>query len=308
MSKILVGTASWSDLGFIAEWFPPTLPASQRLPWYAQHFDMVEVNSTFYSIPDRRTTQHWCEQTPDNFVFNVKLHRLLSRHSTGPDFLPPDLRFDAELDSHGRVLITPHMEEAVVTRLVEALDPFERAGKLGVLLLQLPPSFGPRRHQLHELEHVLSLLHDYHVAVELRNRDWVEGTQFEATIDFFQSHNLIFVTVDTPAVQHFRLMPSIDVTTHPRIGYLRAHGRNARGYLTGRTVAERFDYDYPEQELEEIAERAIHLSSSLDEMHLVFNNNRGAYAPKAALKMKKILESKLALSSPEGTLANSSVF
>jgi uncharacterized protein YecE (DUF72 family) len=295
MSKILVGTASWSDLGFIAEWFPPALPASQRLPWYAQHFDMVEVNSTFYSIPDRRTTQHWCEQTPDNFVFNVKLHRVLSRHSTGPDFLPPDLRVDAELDSQGRVLVTPHMEEAVVTRLLESLEPFERSGKLGVLLLQLPPSFGPRRHQLHELEHLLSLLHGHKLAVELRNRDWVEGMQREATTDFFHKHDLIFVTVDTPSVQHFRLMPSIDIATHEHIGYLRAHGRNARGYLNGRTVAERFDYDYPDDELDEIAERVINLSHSLDEMHVVFNNNRGAYAPKAAMKMKHILENKLQL-------------
>ena len=71
MSKILVGTASWSDLGYIAEWYPPTLPASRRLPWYSEHFDMVEVNSTFYSIPEQRTTEHWCEQTPDYFVFNM---------------------------------------------------------------------------------------------------------------------------------------------------------------------------------------------------------------------------------------------
>jgi uncharacterized protein YecE (DUF72 family) len=295
MSKILVGTASWSDLGFIAEWFPPALPSSQRLPWYAQHFDMVEVNSTFYSIPDKRTTQHWCEQTPDDFTFNVKLHRLLSRHSTGPDFLPPDLRYDAELDPQGRVLITPHMEQAVATRLLEALEPFERCGKLGVLLLQLPPSFGPRRHQLNELEHLVGLLDGHNVAVELRNRDWVEGMQLEATLDFFHQHNLIFVDVDNPDVQHFRVMPMLDHITHPRIGYLRAHGRNARGYLNGRTVAERFDYDYSDEELEQIAERVVNLSHSLDEMHVVFNNNRGAYAPNAAMKMKQILESKLQL-------------
>jgi uncharacterized protein YecE (DUF72 family) len=209
--------------------------------------------------------------------------------------LPPDLRVDAELDSQGRVLVTPHMEQAVVTRMLAALEPFERASKLGVLLLQLPPSFGPRRHQLHELEHLLGLLDGHNIAIELRNRDWVEGMQLELTLDFFRKHDLIFVAVDNPDVQHFRVMPNVDLTTHPRIGYLRAHGRNARGYLNGRTVAERFDYDYADQEIEEIAERAINLSHSLDEMHIVFNNNRGAYAPNAAMKMKHILESKLAL-------------
>src|SRR2546421_3805540 len=79
--KILTGTASWTDPGFIAEWYPPKLPASQRLRWYAEHFNLVEVNSTFYRIPDARIVQNWCDQTPQGFVFDIKLYRLLSRHS-----------------------------------------------------------------------------------------------------------------------------------------------------------------------------------------------------------------------------------
>ena len=79
---IFVGTASWSDPGFVERWFPKGLAAANRLSWYAQHFEMVEVNSTFYSFPDPRMTERWCRCTPDQFVFHVKLHRLLSRHST----------------------------------------------------------------------------------------------------------------------------------------------------------------------------------------------------------------------------------
>ena len=75
--EIRVGTASWSDPGFVSCWYPKGLPASARLSWYAQHFNLVEVNSTFYAIPNQKAVQGWCTQTPAGFVFNVKLHRLL---------------------------------------------------------------------------------------------------------------------------------------------------------------------------------------------------------------------------------------
>ncbi|HST29693.1 MAG TPA: DUF72 domain-containing protein, partial [Chthoniobacterales bacterium] len=80
--KILIGTASWSDPGFVQRWYPKKMPAHERLAWYAQQFEMVEVNSTFYSVPDLRTVERWCATTPNDFVFDVKLHQLFSFHST----------------------------------------------------------------------------------------------------------------------------------------------------------------------------------------------------------------------------------
>src|SRR5437879_11600016 len=80
--QILVGTASWSDPGFVEHWYPKKMPAGERLAWYAQHFEMVEVNSSFYSVPDPRLVERWIHNTPDDFVFDVKLHQLLSQHST----------------------------------------------------------------------------------------------------------------------------------------------------------------------------------------------------------------------------------
>ena len=77
--KIRVGTASWTDPGFVARWYPKKLRAADRLAWYAEHFNLVEVNSSFYAVPARAQVKKWCEQTPDGFVFDVKLHRLLSR-------------------------------------------------------------------------------------------------------------------------------------------------------------------------------------------------------------------------------------
>jgi uncharacterized protein YecE (DUF72 family) len=80
--KILIGTASWSDPGFVERWYPKKMPASERLGWYAEHFELVEVNSTFYSVPEPRMVERWCAATPDDFTFDVKLHQLFSFHST----------------------------------------------------------------------------------------------------------------------------------------------------------------------------------------------------------------------------------
>src|SRR4026207_1836382 len=91
-SRILVGTASWSDPGFVERWYPPRLPAGERLSWYARQFEMVEVNSTFYAVPERRLVERWCRSTPDDFTFDVKLHKLLSRHSATLKSLPVGLQ------------------------------------------------------------------------------------------------------------------------------------------------------------------------------------------------------------------------
>ena len=90
--RILVGTASWTDPGFVEHWYPKGMPAADRLAWYAEQFEMVEVNSTFYAVPDPRMVERWCRSTPDGFIFDVKLHQLLSRHSTKVKLLPPKLQ------------------------------------------------------------------------------------------------------------------------------------------------------------------------------------------------------------------------
>src|SRR5947208_4820686 len=150
-SRILVGTASWSDPGFVERWYPKGMKAGERLGWYAEHFDMVEVNSTFYAVPEPRMVEKWSATTPDDFTFNVKLHQLLSRHSTQSKLLPPDLQRRVDIDHEGRVLLTPQIEEALARIFLRSIDALRRDGKLGVLLLQLSPAFSPRKHRLEEL-------------------------------------------------------------------------------------------------------------------------------------------------------------
>jgi uncharacterized protein YecE (DUF72 family) len=287
--RIVVGTSSWADPGFVAEWYPKKMAARDRLAWYAERFEMVELNSSFYAVPEPATVERWAQVTPDGFTFHVKLHRLLSRHAAPAESLPPELRGDADVDSRGRVRLTPEIEAATAGAVLDAVEPLERAGKLGAFLLQLSPAFSPKAHGLEELEPLLAQLSPRPVAVELRNRGWVEGERTAETMGFLSDHGAAWVGVDAPRAEHFTLMPPVDAVTDERLAYLRAHGRNAEGYLKGKSVAERFGWDYSDAELEEIAGRARELAETAGIVNVAFNNNRGADAPTSARRMRQLL-------------------
>ena len=266
------------------------MPAGERLGWYAHHFDLVEVNSTFYSVPETRMVERWCAVTPGDFTFDVKLHQLFSFHSTPAKLLPPDLQRRAETDQKGNVRSPPELQEALLKTFLRPMSMIRSAGKLGVLLLQLSPAFSQRKHKLSELEPLIETLSGYDVAIEFRNRNWAVGDQLDSTIDFVRKHRAIFVNVDAPASDHFTVMPSdVDEVTDPKAAYLRLHGRNAKAYVTGKTVAARFDYDYSDKEIAEVADRSRKLAQEARELHVIFNNNNLDYAPRAAFRLRKAL-------------------
>jgi len=298
--NILIGTASWTDPGFVERWYPKRMAAHERLAWYAQHLAMVEVNSTFYSVPDPRTVERWCATTPDNFTFDVKLHQLFSFHSTQRKLLPPELQRIAQTDAKEKVNTSPELQDALLESFLRPMSILQSAGKLGVFLLQLSPAFSPRKHHLSELEPLVEKLVDYQLAIEFRNRNWVVGDQLRLTIDFLRKRNVGFVNVDAPASDHFSVVPSeLNEITNPNFGYLRLHGRDPKAYLSGKTVAARFNYDYSDKEIEEVADRSRKLAQDAKDVHVVFNNNNLDYAPRAATRLRAALGQSVALPSPQ---------
>jgi uncharacterized protein YecE (DUF72 family) len=283
---IRIGTSSWTDPEFVRDWYPPKLSPSARLAWYAEHFNYVEVNSTFYAIPVQKVVQRWDSETPSDFLFDVKLHGVLSRHAAKVVSLPPDIRRDAESNARGNLILTPKLERLVAKKILEEVEPLREAGKLGAFLLQLSPAFSPRKHKLDELDQIAALFADEWLAIELRNRNWLSEPHREDTLSFFRGRNLPLVLVDAPESEHFSVMQSENVVTSPRLAYFRLHGRNERGYISGRTVAERFNYDYSADEIKGIASRVRDLADEAEEVHVAFNNNHSLYAPKAALNLK----------------------
>src|SRR4051794_37585540 len=177
--RILVGTSSWADPGFVEDWYPNGMAARDRLAWYAERFEFVEVNSSFYAVPAQKTVARWAEVTPAKFTFDVKLHRLLSRHSAGLDSLDPAWRSQAQTDERGRVLITPELQDLLIDATLDAVAPLAESGKLGPFLLQLSPSFSPAKHELDELVPIVERLREPGLALELRNRNWVDSERLE---------------------------------------------------------------------------------------------------------------------------------
>jgi uncharacterized protein YecE (DUF72 family) len=292
--RIVIGTSSWADPGFIDEWYPKGLAKRDLLPWYAQHFEGVEVNSTFYAVPSAATVRRWCEVTPEGFTFDIKLHRSLSRHSAEPETLPKDLRDIADVTARGRVRPSAKLDHELGERFLEAMAPLCRAGKLSSFLLQLTPAFKPGAHALDELDEVLETLAPNPVAIELRHRGWLEPRRLEDTLRWYEEHGAAFVAVDEPQGTAPTLVPQIDAVTRDDLAYLRAHGRNAQGWMHGRSVAERFGYRYADDELREIGQRAQELASRATDVRIMFNNNRGADAPVAAERLRALLGQEVA--------------
>jgi uncharacterized protein YecE (DUF72 family) len=287
--RIVVGTSSWADPGFVEEWYPPDLPERDRLPYYAERFEAVEVNSTFYAIPGEKQVAGWVERTPDGFTFDVKLHRLLSRHAAPLDSLPADLRKRASTTERGRVRLDADLEAELIDRTLSAMAPLIDAGRFSAFLLQLSPAFSPRGHDLDELAPLVERLAPHPVAIEPRRRSWVRGERAERTLGWMEDHGAVWVSVDAPRGDKPTIMPPLDAVTRPSLAYLRAHGRNLEGYVHGRSVAERFGYRYSDAELEEIAGRAQELAERAGEVRIAFNNNRGSDAPVAAERFREIV-------------------
>lgn len=294
-ARVRVGTASWSDPEFVRDWYPRGLPAGRRLDYYAARFDLVELNSSFYAAPNRGLCARWADCTPEGFLFDVKVHRLLSRHATKPAALPPRLREGVETAARtGNVVLSPELEADFAGFFLGELAPLERANKLGALLLQLTPSFAPDRHDWDELDPLLAQLRggdaDRRVVVEPRHRGWLEGARRDATLEFFRERRITLAGVDAPAERHVTILPpDFDAVTAPGLAYLRLHGRDAHAYLTGKTVADRFRYDYSDAELGEVAARVGRLANEARETHVVFNNNASDFAPRAAQRFRELL-------------------
>lgn len=265
-ARVRVGIGSWMDDEYVGLLYPSNLPAKQRLVKYATWFDHVEVNSSFYRTPTRASVETWRQETPADFSFNVKLHRA----------------FSDDPEAKGR-------EGGFLERYLEATRPLTETNKLGAFLLVLPALFGPKRHRLEELDPLAEKLAGARLAVELRNRGWIDGDERERTLEFFRSRQLVWVAVDMPRLEKTSIMPPIDEATNPALAYLRLHGRNP-DWTSAKTAEARHTYDYTDDELAEIAARVRTLAGKAREVHVVANNHAQDFAPKAALRLRRMLD------------------
>jgi uncharacterized protein YecE (DUF72 family) len=277
---ILVGTASWTDKSLIdsKKFYPSSAKdAEARLKYYASQFPMVEVDSSYYAIPVPQTAQLWAERTPSNFVFNVKAFRLFTGHQTQPKVFPKDIQSALGLPLTKNVYhkdLPAEIQQELWRRFFEAVEPLRLNSKLGALHFQFAPWVTSGGEARKHVEHCVEVMQGRLMAVEFRNASWWTERNRDSTLAFEREHGLVNVVVDGP--QGFgSSVPAVWEVTSPDLAIVRMHGRNAETWeKKGLTASsDRFNYDYPDAELEEIAENIKRLSAQVPVVHAVMNNN-----------------------------------
>jgi uncharacterized protein YecE (DUF72 family) len=280
-----IGTCSWADEALSKYFYPPKMPAKERLTWYAQHFDTVEVDSTYYRLPGESMVEGWAERTPPGFVMHVKAFGLMTRHPVKIEVLPEDLRDEMPVDERGRVDRPPReLRAEVFRRFLAALEPLRRTGKLGGILFQFPSYVVFKDRSLDYLEWAREQVGDDEMLVELRHRSWLDDENRAETLAFLERIGATYVTVDAPKSDDAKnLVPTVPAVTSAT-AYVRFHGRNLSTWnKRGGSAAERFDYLYSEEELAEWVPTLRELAGESEQAFALFNNNATAQDPRNPL-------------------------
>jgi uncharacterized protein YecE (DUF72 family) len=293
-AQIRVGTCSWADEALSKYFYPPGLPAGQRLAYYAEHFDTVELDSTYYRLPAESMAARWVEQTPEDFVMHVKAFGVMTRHPVKKEQLPPDLRDEAPVDERGRVDRPPREFRAeVFRRFRQELEPLRASGKLGGNLFQFPPYVVYKPASLDYLSWAREQMDDDEMLVEFRHRSWYEENVRSEVLSFLEEQRMSLVVVDAPKVEAKNVPPTLLALTSPTL-YVRFHGRNAETWnVRGKSAAERFDYLYSEEELREWVDPLRELSAEAENAYVLFNNNNrspsdGGFVSQAATNAQQL--------------------
>jgi len=268
MGEIRIGTSGWSYPAGKGTWngiFYPVPPGKRSgrgsrfddLRFYAEHFNTVEINSTFYGVPTPATTRGWAERTPPGFEFSLKLFQ---------KFTHPDMF----LKSTGGDPWT--LGQTDVDDFKGAIEPLASAGKLGALLAQFPASFRNEPDTHAYLEWLLERFKDYPVAVELRHRSWSDEPA--ETLQMLDAFGAAWAQIDEPKFRFSirqNLLPNVRT-----FYYLRLHGRNAAQWWKHEASEDRYNYLYSADELRPFAEAARDAARDVKKAYLYANNHFSA--------------------------------
>jgi uncharacterized protein YecE (DUF72 family) len=289
MGQILVGTASWTDKSLLTSgWYPSGVnSAAERLAYYADHFPLVEVDSTYYFPPSEENSVRWVERTPEHFTFNVKAFSILTGHPTKADALYKDLPRPQNKKNLYPKDLEPDVVDEVWERFISALGPLVDAGKLGALLFQFPPWFVISRKNK---DFILDCAHradPLRICVEFRNNTWMTEDNQGETLDFLEGNGIPYVCVDMPQGFRSSLPPVVAATSD--LALIRFHGHNAEEWESG-SVQRRFKYLYSDKELEDWAPRVRRLSEEAETTHVLMNNCYRDYAQRNASELAELLK------------------
>lgn len=297
--SIRIGTASWADQGLIdtGRFYPPEVrtPAA-RLQYYATQFPLVEVDTSYYSIPASHAARQWAERTPTGFRMNVKAFRLFTGHQTSPAVLPAEVR-EALPQALKLKSVLYYRElpgelvDALWHRFVQALLPLRYSGRLGLVHFQFPPWLVRNRAGHAHVAHCVERMEGFKLSTEFRNISWLADEHAAETLAFQRSLGTVHTIVDEP--QGFsNSVPAVWDTTHDAQALVRLHGRNAGSWgYSGARSSGRFNYDYDEAELEGLARQIL---TKLDrpglDIQVILNNNAEDQAQRNGRTLMRVMD------------------
>src|SRR5688500_1463915 len=286
--SLRIGTSGWNYPTGKGTWNGVFYPATRskrdgtkdfdELRFYAEHFDTVEVNSTFYGMPRAEVTRQWTSRTPTGFEFSVKLYQ---------KFTHPKMFREAALKTapgaEGPLLdLLAQVTQSDIDDFRAGVDPLAANGRLGALLAQFPPSFKATPQSRDYLASLLRAFHDYPVAVELRHKSWSDA--FGETLGLLNEFGAAFTQIDEPK---FKL--SIRQNYLPNVTsfyYMRLHGRNAQAWWHHEKSEDRYNYLYSSQELREFADVAGAAKHLVKKSYLYTNNHFASKSVVNAVMLK----------------------
>ena len=297
MSRILVGTSSWTDKSLIecGRFYPPSATTpEERLRFYASQFPIVEIDSSYYGIPSVENAQRWAERTPAGFVFNVKAYRLFTRHQTPVVSLGKELA--RTLGATKKNVYDKDVPEEIAMELWRqfraVLEILRAAGKLGAVHMQFAPWVAFHPETFAYLEHCRAMLAGFTVAVEFRNTTWFNSDKHATrTLAFQRDNDFVNVVVDEPQ-GIANTIPAVWQVTNPALAVVRLHGRN-HGTWNRKGLAsstQRFDYDYSDDELRGLAHDIEALAADVASTHVLCNINYQDQGQRAARSLTRMLE------------------
>jgi len=268
-----IGTSGWNYPSGRGTWngiFYPLPEDRQRgfdeLSFYAERFNLVEVNSTFYGQPRPNVTLGWARRTPPDFEFAVKLYQ---------KFTHPGVTMDRTAVS-----------QRDVDAFMAGIDPLAAAGKLGPVLAQFPSSFHCTPEAGAYLDWLLRTFANYTVAVELRHASWSDAAAETRAV--LSPTGAAWVQIDEPK---FDTSIRQDLAAGDAdLFYLRLHGRNAAQWWRHDQAEDRYNYHYSTEELAPIARKVLQAQQAAKKAYLLLNNHFSAQAVANATTLKKLLD------------------
>ncbi|UCG36791.1 MAG: DUF72 domain-containing protein [Candidatus Bathyarchaeota archaeon] len=244
--NILLGTSGWSYREWEGSFYKKG--EKHKLRAYSRVFRTVEIDSTWYRFPAKGTVMGWLRYSPADFVFTAKIPKVISHEKKLG--LNGDVRGDLEA-------------------FLELMQPLQLNGKLGCLLIQLPPSYEYNPQNLEAFFDMLSP--QFRFAVEFRNLSWMR----EETWELLKKYKVAYTNVDEPL-----LPPEVHVTSD--FAYFRWHGKGKRPW---------FNYLYKAEELDPWVRKVAKASEQVSKVYGYFNNHFHGYAPENCLSLiEKLLK------------------